>query len=238
MLQTSFVRPLAGMIRGHFVDDSDLLLIHIDPLHHGPDDRASGRPVGLGKPGADLLGELLHPPDHQLQRSVLLLLLHALAKFRLEPFEFLLRCTHPRFELLFLQQAALIRIDQTADPSPQFLDCRAKLCARVPPLIHSPVQPSLVFLLDPPRIRQQRTHILPDGLLQQVRSKLSVRAYPLSGKPICIASRAAVVDVATSLALRRHQAYGLSIVCVPTPSADQQSLQHYGVKRRLSRPKS
>src|SRR5262249_9082043 len=130
-----------------------------------------------------------------------------------------------RLELLFLQQALSIGVDEPADAPTHLLDQLADLLAGTAPFLFLPAAPALVLAAQPLRVRQQGAGILPHGLVQQVRAALPVAADPLAAEPVGIRADAAVVGVVARLAFPRRSAERLAVVGVATAPAHQQPLQ-------------
>jgi len=97
--------------------------------------------------------------------------------------------------------------------------------------------PLTAFVLgfDPLGLREQRTNILPDGLLQEVGAYLLVPAQPLPSEAIRIRAGATVVRI-PHLPLGRDTARGFPIAAIAASLADNQPLEQETVAVRLGAP--
>src|SRR3990172_9994994 len=97
-------------------------------------------------------------------------------------------------------------MDQPRDATLDFLNPRGKMLVDLRSTSVT-LQAALILALDPLRILQERTHILPHGLFQQIGADLFVVANAFAAKPVSIASDAAVVGVVAPFALAPFHAY-------------------------------
>jgi hypothetical protein len=130
--------------------------------------------------------------------------------------------TDSRLELLLVHQAVAVGVDQPRDTTFHLLNQALRLGTPLGPLVGCLiVEAPLVLRLQPAWLLQQRTNVVPDRLLQQVRPHLLILAETLATEPIRVRPRAAVVGVVARRPLGRSATYRLSIVGIAALGADQ-----------------
>jgi hypothetical protein len=129
----------------------------------------------------------------------------------------------PRFPLGSINQPILVRIDQTAHASLDFLSQGFQLIQTA--VTRGSGQASLVFAGNPLGFLEQGTAVLPDRLFQQVCANLPVVAQALSPEPVRVAADAPIVGVGSSLAFGGATADGFTVVGMTTSPTDEQALQ-------------
>jgi hypothetical protein len=171
--------------------------------------------------------------DDQSQFDALRFLVGLLLRLRLQLGQAVTRSTNARLEVALFQEPVFIGIDQAREAAFDLLNPRLQMhvasrFSRLTP------QATLILALDPPRILQQGTNVLPYRFVQHIGAHRLVVAHPLATESVSVRSNAAVIRIVPSLPLSRLEAHRFPIECIVATTADNETLkQILGAAPRL-----
>ena len=201
-------------------------MVDLDARHDRADQLPAGLPVGGAELVGDLAGELFQATDQQPEILAQGGVVSELASVLVEAGQTLPQPRDPWLELLLVDEAFCVAIDQPGQPladlRPLGLD-GGEVSPRRVRWWH--LQATAILLLESLRVLQQAAHLLPDGGLQPVGADLGVGADPLAPKAVGVRAQAAVVCILAGSAMRLRSADRLAVVGVATAATDDQSLQ-------------
>ena len=209
----------------HLIHDLDRLRPHFDSLDQRPKNLTPSLPVRILQACADPFRKRLQLADRRGQFRFLGFATRCRGSLLLQSRQSRLRFPDTRFEFVLLQEAFFICVDEPRDSAPHLGDQFVHLLARSRTLRSLPTPPLFVLPTNAVRIAQQRTRVIPYGLVQRIGSALRVGAYSLTAKTIRIRADAPIVCVEARFALPCRPAQRLAIVGVPALAAGHQALQ-------------
>ena len=176
-------------------------MVDLDARHDRADQLPAGIPIGGVELLGDLTGELFQATDQQAEILVQRGLVGELASLLLKTGEALPQARDPWLELLLLDEAFRVAVDQPGQP-----------LADLRPLgLHGGeigrrrvgwwrLQTTAILLLESLGLLQQAAHLLPDGGLQAIGPHLGVGADALAAEAVGVGPQAAIVRIAARAA--------------------------------------
>ncbi len=212
------------MRRIHAEDDTDLLLVDLNPFDQRANDLSTRQPIGFVQSCLDPSGKLIETtqdqPEFSLQTRFIFHLL-GLCFHLLQAFS---HTCHPGFKLLFVDESLRITVNQAGNALPQSPDPYFEVREFIRRLLLLK-QTSSILLLKSLRVFQKLADLLPDCLIDEVGSQLLVPAQPHPTKPVGIRANTAIIRIGARMAFTSAWADRFSIISIPATGTDNQALQ-------------
>jgi hypothetical protein len=181
-----------GMLRVQIAadpeDDRDLPVVDLHALDQRPDELPLRGPLGGRQPILHLRGERLEAVHHEAELALEAGRVGQFAGLRFQHADALPQAPDPGLELLLLDQALRVAVDQPRQPLPQLL----QLCLRrgaIRCVRGRGIQPAAIFVRQALGMLEQAPHLGPHGRIQAIRPHLRVGADALATEAVGIGSK-------------------------------------------------